>query len=185
MKFHITEVNELGQPWEPKKVRDKFVSQCGAIVRDNVPISYREWKGREDNPWVVPDSLKNMLWDDILKHFTLPPGVNANLVKQWTLTKMATQLQSFKKQLHRDYIKQNRTPNFDDYPKLKDHWQSFVDYKNSEEFANKSARAQKSASKKTDYNHRLGQGGYAVAIPRWRKVEEDLPNKGIIPAVFD
>ena len=64
---------------------------------------------------------KNMLWDDILKHFTLPPGMNANLVKQWTLTKMATQLQSFKKQLHKNYIKKNRTPNFDDYPKLKVH----------------------------------------------------------------
>jgi hypothetical protein len=28
---------------------DKYVSQWGAIVRDNVPISYREWKGKADN----------------------------------------------------------------------------------------------------------------------------------------
>jgi hypothetical protein len=48
------------------------VSQCGTIVRDNVPISYREWKGKADNPHVVPHSVKNFLWDEILIHFTLP-----------------------------------------------------------------------------------------------------------------
>jgi hypothetical protein len=37
------------------------VSQFGAIVRDNVPISYREWKEKADNPHVVPDSVKNLL----------------------------------------------------------------------------------------------------------------------------
>jgi hypothetical protein len=41
-----------------KKIKDKFVSQCGAIVRDNVPIKYREWKGKPSNPYVVPDSVK-------------------------------------------------------------------------------------------------------------------------------
>jgi hypothetical protein len=44
------------------------VSQCGAIVRDNVPIRYREWKRKADNPHVVPDSVKKLLWDEILKH---------------------------------------------------------------------------------------------------------------------
>jgi hypothetical protein len=42
-----------------KKVKDKFVSQCGAIVRDNVPIKYREWKGKPSNPYVVLDSVKD------------------------------------------------------------------------------------------------------------------------------
>jgi hypothetical protein len=40
--YRITEVLELGQPVAPKKVKDKFVSQCGAIVRDNVPNNYRK-----------------------------------------------------------------------------------------------------------------------------------------------
>jgi hypothetical protein len=134
-----------------------------------------------------------MLWDDILKHFTLPPGMNANLVKQWTLTKMATQLQSSKKHL-------KQTPNFDDCPKLKDHWQSFMHYKNSEEFANKSARAQKSASKKTDYNNRVGRGGYALQHPSGERLNKTSSTKvsyqrsltrkndqriGIMPAVED
>jgi hypothetical protein len=64
--------------------------------------------------------------------------------------------------LTRDFIKNNRTPNWDEYPKIKDHWKSFVGYKNSETFAQKSSQAKNNASKKGEYNHRLGRGGYAV-----------------------
>jgi hypothetical protein len=98
-----------------QKIKDKFMSQCGAIVRDNVPIKYREWKGKPSNPYVVPNSVKDQLWNDVLKHFTLPEGVDANLVKGWTLVKMTTQFQNFKKKLTRDFIKNNRTPNWDEY----------------------------------------------------------------------
>jgi hypothetical protein len=97
---------------------------------------------------------------------------------------MATQFQNFKKKLTRDFIKNNRTPNWDEYPRIKEHWKSFIEYKESEIFAQKSAQAKNSASKKGEYNHRLGRGGYAVAIPKWRKMEQDLIAKGIISAVF-
>jgi hypothetical protein len=59
-----------------KKIKDMYVSHCGAIVRDNVPISYREWKGKEDNRHLVPESVKNLLWDEILKHFTILKVLN-------------------------------------------------------------------------------------------------------------
>jgi hypothetical protein len=73
----------------------------------------------------------------VLKHFTLPEGVNANLVKGWTLAKMATQFQNLKKKLTRDFIKNNRNQNWDGYSKIKDHSKSFVEYKKSEIFAQK------------------------------------------------
>jgi hypothetical protein len=63
-----------------KKIKITYVSQCRAIVRDNVPISYREWKRKAENPHVVPDLVKNLLQDEILKHFTLPEGVEPNNV---------------------------------------------------------------------------------------------------------
>jgi hypothetical protein len=113
-----------------QKIKDMYVSQCGAIVRDNVPINYRYWKGKEDNPHVVPDSVKNFLWDEILKHFTLPEGVEPANVRHWTLMRMA-QFQKFKQQLDKDYIRKNRTPNWIEYPKLKERWTSFVEYKKS------------------------------------------------------
>jgi hypothetical protein len=182
--YRITEVSELGQTVAPEKVKDKFLSQCRAIVRDNVPIKYREWKGKPSNPYMVPDSVKDQLWNDVLKHFALPEGIDPNLVKGWTLVKMPTQFQNFKKKLTRYFIKNNRTPNWDEYPKIKDHWKSFVEYKKSETFAQKRAQAKNSASKKGEYNHCLGRGGYAVAIPKWRKMEQDLIAKGIISTVF-
>jgi hypothetical protein len=40
--YHIIEVSDDGQPCAPNKIKDTYVSQCGAIVRDNVPISYIE-----------------------------------------------------------------------------------------------------------------------------------------------
>jgi hypothetical protein len=63
---------------------------------------------------------------------------------------MATQFQNFKK-LTREIIRNNRTPNWDEYPKIKDHWKSFVEYKKSEIFAQKTAQAKNSASKKGEY----------------------------------
>jgi hypothetical protein len=87
-----------------------------AIVRDNVPISYKEWKGKADNL-----HIKNLLWDEIIKHLTLPEGVEPTNVKRWTVTRMATQFQKFKQQLDKDYIKKNRTPNWIEYLKLKEH----------------------------------------------------------------
>jgi hypothetical protein len=72
-----------------------------------MPIKYREWKGKTSNPYMVPNSVKDQLWNDVLKHFTLPEGVNANLVKGWTLQKVATQFQNFKKKSARDFIKNN------------------------------------------------------------------------------
>ena len=60
-----------------------------------------------------------------------------------------------------------------------------MEYKKSEDHAKKSAQGKKSASKKGEYNHRLGRGGYAVAIPKWRKMEEDLIARGIVPRVID
>jgi hypothetical protein len=97
---------------------------------------------------------------------------------------MATQFQNFKKKMTRDFTKNNRTPNWDEYLKIKDHRKSFVEYKKSEIFAQKSAQAKNNASKKGEYNHHLGRGGYAVAIPKWRKMEQDLIAKDIISTVF-
>jgi hypothetical protein len=59
-----------------------------------------------------------------------------------------------------------------------------VDYKKSEDFAKASARGKKSHGKK-EHDHHLGRGGYAFAIPKWRKMEEDLLAQGTIPAVVD
>jgi hypothetical protein len=59
-----------------------------------------------------------------------------------------------------------------------------VEYKTSEDFSKASARAKQSRAKK-EHHHHLGQGGYAFAVPKWRKMEEDLLAQGTIPAVME
>nr|CAE04658.2 OSJNBa0061G20.14 [Oryza sativa Japonica Group] len=63
--------------------------------------------------------------------FTLPAGTE-DKVKRWTLKKMAEQFQSFKGDLYQKYILKGQTPNFDTFPKLRDHWDEFVAYKTAD-----------------------------------------------------
>jgi hypothetical protein len=59
-----------------------------------------------------------------------------------------------------------------------------VEYKKSKDFAKASAREKQSRAKK-EHDHHLGRGRYAFAIPKWRKMEEDLLTQGTITAVVD
>ena len=49
---------------------------------------------------------------------------------------------------------------------------------------NRTRRNTGNAAQKTHF-HNLGQGGYAKAIPKWQKREEELIAKGIVPATLD
>jgi hypothetical protein len=75
---------------------------------------------------VVPEREKEMLWRDLTKHFTFPAGSEA-LVKDWIMKETATQLQTFKKNLAKNYIKKGKMPVFTrELEKQKDHWNTFV-----------------------------------------------------------
>ena len=67
---------------------------------------------------------------------------------------MAEQLQTFKKNLTKNYIKKGKTPEFTgDLAKQKDHWNAFVAYKSLELGIQNVEKAKKNASKKV-YCHR-------------------------------
>ena len=98
---------------------------------------------------------------------------------------MVEQLQTFKKNLTKKYIKTGTTPEFTgELEKIKDHWDAFVQYKTSELGIEKVQKAKDNASKKI-YHHTLGQGGYKLAIPKWEKMEQDLLDRGIVPATMN
>ena len=77
------------------------MEHCGYLVRDRIPISIREWKKKINEPDVsfVSDVDKNLLWNDILAHFTLQADdyddINDDelkeLVRSWAMKKMTTQ----------------------------------------------------------------------------------------------
>jgi hypothetical protein len=188
-RFTIDEVAEDGEPIAPKSNVHLFVNQCGVIVRDSIPISTREWnKPKVDGVSYVDQRSKDLLWDTLLSHFNLPPDLTESKlskVKEWALKKMATQFQTFKKRLYNEYIKKKRTPTFTGpLEKLKDHWDAFVEYKESSEAVKRSAINKANAEKKI-YHHVLGTGGYKSAVPKWEQTEAALIAKGITPDTAD
>ena len=95
------------------------------------------------------------------------PAESEEICKRWTRSKMAEQLQSFKKILTKKYIKTGTTPVFtDELEKLRGHWDAFVEYKPSELGLQKVQKAKDNASKKV-YHHTLGQGGIQPATMNW------------------
>nr|ABA98270.1 transposon protein, putative, CACTA, En/Spm sub-class [Oryza sativa Japonica Group] len=179
----ITEVQEDGRPSAPAEAAKNYVRHSGWVVRDNVPVStvyWRRTRARGDHESFVPDSEKEMLWTTMLETFTLPAGTE-DKVKRWTLKKMAEQFQSFKGDLYQKYILKGQTPNFDTFPKLRDHWDEFVAYKTGEQGQAMMERNKENAAKKK-YHHHLGSGGYSVAMPKWEEMEASLIERGIEPA---
>ena len=80
----------------------------------------------------MPAYQKEMLWAELKDMFTLPEGVDQELVKKYALKKMALAFASFKK-LYNNYIKQDKEPNWDDLPQVKPYWEEFKQYKLSVE----------------------------------------------------
>jgi hypothetical protein len=164
----------------------KFVAHCGYLVRDRLPVSAREWRQRKDNPNIsfVSDRDKELIWQDILQHFTLDTQDEAlkEKVKIWAMQKMAKQFQAWKKTLYKTFVAQGRTPDFTNkaYVKLRPFWDEFVEFKNSEEGQARMIKNQENAKQK-QYHHHLGSGGYRTAIPKWQKLEQEILGRGIEP----
>jgi hypothetical protein len=179
----------------PTAHASKFTRQYGVLVRDNIPITIREWKKTKTEPVnYVCKRLKNMLWKKLMVNFTLwvAPEVNRNevdrneedpneedsddddrhlniieqKVKKWTLSKMALQFNNWKKRLYKEFIDKEKTLVFTGaYEKIKDHWDTFVEYKTLEA-AKKMLEINKKNATKKKYHHTMGQGGYKSGKPK-------------------
>ena len=185
-RYHLEVIGSDGTPLAPAKNVTHFVSQCGVVVRDNVPISTREWqKRKKEEVSYVDDRTKDTLWTKLMVNFTLPPEVDARKVKEWALKKMAQQFNNWKKRMNNDYIQKGKTPEFIGVnEKLKAQWEEFVEYKNSQEFKNRSEKNKENASKKK-YHHNMGSGGYARVEPMMDKDEEELLAKDVQPETLN
>ncbi len=72
------------------------------------------------------------------------------------------------------------TPNFNTFPKLRDHWDEFVAYKTGQQGQAMMDRNKENATK-MKYHHHLGSGGYSIAMPKWEETEASLVKRGIEP----
>ena len=107
-RFEITAIARDGEPIEPIRTKNAFVSQCGVVVRDKIPISIHQWyKPKKEDPEVsyVNDMQKDDLWTELKANFTLPPEedpekpVKEQLIKSFALKKMADLFRRWKNEL--------------------------------------------------------------------------------------
>ena len=105
---------------------------------------------------------------------------------QWTLKKMATQFQTWKKNLWKNYVAvEEQDPEFTGpLEKLQHDWPAFVKLRKSEAVVARSEINKANAAKKT-YHHTLGTVGYKTAVPKWEAFEAKLLDQGIIPQTAD
>jgi hypothetical protein len=62
-RYRIKEIGKDGEPIALAAYGSKFVIQCGVLIRDNIPITIREWKKTKTEPVsFVEKRFKNMLW---------------------------------------------------------------------------------------------------------------------------
>ena len=112
IKYNIDAIKPNGEPREPKKNVNKFIRQCGVIVKDQIPISIQEWKKaakeRPDLTW-VDDRGKYLLWESLMEHFTLPDhftDADVEKVKDAALRKMAVAFKNHKNREWAKYVKE-------------------------------------------------------------------------------
>ena len=123
-RLSIDVIAANGKPIEPKEHAVKFVSQCGVLARDNIPITVQEWnEPKKNRPGVIflSDRAKDDLWTKLMTNFNLPLDCNLEdedgtpnpegkrrmkKVREIALGKMAEAFRNWKKNLWEDYVKQ-------------------------------------------------------------------------------
>ena len=109
----------------PKKAMAKYKTIIGALVRDYILIKYKKWIGKDDDPWRVPESEKDDIWEKwIPRYFTFPQDYNKEQVKKKAKEIMRTCFKNFKGTLYKNFVLQNKEPDFDggQFSKQKDFW---------------------------------------------------------------
>ena len=119
-RFTITALANDGQLIEPKRTKEAFSAQSGAIVRDSIPISIQLWnKPKNEDPEVsfVTERHKDDLWTSLKANFTLPPEEDPDkpviepLVKAHALKKMADLFRRWKNELNQHLSTNGRLQN--------------------------------------------------------------------------
>ena len=125
-KYRIEKIAANGAPELPAAVFQKYVKQCGVLVRDHIPITVQEWIKPKEAVGVlyVGDKAKENLFEKMMDNFTLSapevtqddldenPDEDPDMIldrkekailkklKEFTLKKMAEQFKSWKKRLN-------------------------------------------------------------------------------------
>ena len=161
----------------------KYKTILGLLVRDFIPIRYMKWIGKDNDPWRVPESEKDYIWDiRIPEYFTFPTEHDKEVVQKKAKEIMGTCFKNFKGILYKNFFLQNKEPDFDggQLSKQKDLWQDFKEYRLSDEYLELSRKNKENSLKATN-PHKLSSHGYASKMDAFERELEEVERLGIEP----
>jgi hypothetical protein len=176
-------VNMVGDPTQPSVSVNGWKTSVGKLVRENILVTYRFWKGKiHEEKYIVPESIKQNLWDILMAKFELPRDCNMGLVRSRTLSNLGLSFRNIKSRMLSLYGQMDKTRVWDKYPLLKPYWSGFKKYKQSKE-ATKMSQENKMNVKKKVLHHTTGSHGYAWNEETWQEQEEKAIQLGATPAI--
>jgi hypothetical protein len=167
MIYVIDKVGEEGQILRPEAFKSKFHNAIGALVRDKLNPSIRNWQD-------YPEDIKGNLWEErLLKNFDFRISAEKlPLVRRRAMKMMGESFRRWRNEMNTDYIKKGLTP-YHKYGNITPTvWALLVAEKTAPESLALSEKNSLQA-KKNIHHPRLGPGGYEGKEEMFRKMEEE------------
>jgi hypothetical protein len=104
-------------------------TSVGKLIRENILVTYIFWKDKKhEEKYIIPDSIKQNLWDTLMAKFELPRYYNTSLVKSKSLSNLGLSFRNFKSRMWSQYGPNDKMLDWDKYPLLKSYWSGFKKY---------------------------------------------------------
>jgi len=175
----INAVDASGEPVDPITVQGPYKTAIGNIVRDNVPIKYQSWNGKEDPNLTVPDQIKELCWEKLLESFIFPSDSAREIAKKKVLKTMGERFKQFRCILYK-HVKAGTEPDWDQYPSQRAYWADFLAYKSSTKAKEMSQRNTENALS-NPLPHNLGTRGIVRKLPQWDAEFQEMEKNGVVP----